>query len=78
MIEYDITIVTPTRKLEQKGYAIYCDSEMYGTIEYETDDKGQTLGVIPYNTRLCSCNDRNLFEIRVSVDKKKVSIFSFM
>lgn len=76
IIDYDITIVTATGKIEQKGYALNRGSEMNDGIEYETDDNGKELRVIPYNSYLCSCGEQKDLEIRISEDKIKVSIYS--
>jgi len=76
IIDYEITITTTNDKIEQKGYALNLGSEMNGGIEYETDDNGTELGVVAYNSYLCSCGDQKNLEIRISTDSKKVSIYS--
>jgi len=49
---------------------------MNGGFELESDESGRELRVIPYNSYLCSCGDQEDFEIRISLDKKKISIFA--
>lgn len=72
IIQYDITIITSKNKIEQKGYALNLGSEMNGGFEYESDENGKELRVIPYNSYLCSCGDQEDFEIRISLDKKRL------
>jgi len=76
IIDYEITIVTASGKIEQKGYALSLISEINGGVEYESDEDGKVLQVIPYNSYLCGCQEKFNFEIRISTDKKKISIYS--
>lgn len=76
VIDYEISITTVKGKIEQKGYALNLSSELNGGVEYESDEKGDALQVNPYISYLCGCPAQNDLEIRISTDKKKVSIYS--
>jgi len=76
IIDYEITIVTSKGKIEQKGYALCLGAEIIGGVEHESDENGKDIQVIPYNSYLCGCQDKYIFEIRIATDKKKVSIYS--
>lgn len=77
VIEYNLCIISPYKKIEQKGYALnLADSSLEGGFEYELDEYGKELRVIPYQSWHCSCEQEFDLEIRIALDESKVSIYS--
>lgn len=77
VIEYNLRIVSPYKRIEQKGYALnLADPSLEGGFEYESDEYGKELRVIPYQSWHCSCEQEFDLEIRIAIDGSKVSIYS--
>lgn len=76
IIKYDISIVTSKSKIEQEGYALNLNSDINSGIENEQVGKDKEQRVVPYLSWLCGCGDMKDLEIRISIDKSKVSIFA--